>query len=161
MYESVVDKIDGSHFLNIPYNLVTEEAERIGLDHIARQTATSQDGNQVVSAVVEHLNVQYNAVKMLRERIKLLAEFVKEIKAGNLEKNNEIMRSILNLTIRMSFLNVDIFHKDFYIQCNDVALITQLGTITKCTNILNQYINNFAFSEDRQSTQTVRLRHVA
>lgn len=150
--------IKSTMFLDVPYTVVTEEAERIGLDHMARLSSITESGDKTVSAVVEHLRVQYNAVKMLRERIKLLNEFVKEANAQKLVRNNEIMRTILNLTVRMSFLNADIFHQDFYTQCNDVALINHLGAITKCTNILNQFVNKFNITIERHLNHHRRLK---
>lgn len=39
MYESVIDLLNGEAtmlFIQLPYTLATEEAERIGVDHVAR-----------------------------------------------------------------------------------------------------------------------------
>jgi COP9 signalosome complex subunit 6 len=45
MFESVIDLVDGNAtmlFVEISYTLVTEEAERIGLDHMAKLSSTQQ-----------------------------------------------------------------------------------------------------------------------
>lgn len=43
MYESVIDLVNGEAkllFVPLQYTLITEEAERIGLDHMARLSST-------------------------------------------------------------------------------------------------------------------------
>jgi hypothetical protein len=43
VYESVIDLVGGEAtmlFIDLPYTLATEEAERIGVDHVARMTAS-------------------------------------------------------------------------------------------------------------------------
>ncbi|XP_005534631.2 PREDICTED: COP9 signalosome complex subunit 6-like, partial [Pseudopodoces humilis] len=48
VFESVIDIINGEAtmlFAELPYTLATEEAERIGVDHVARMTATGGGEN--------------------------------------------------------------------------------------------------------------------
>ncbi|OTF76199.1 COP9 signalosome complex subunit 6-like protein [Euroglyphus maynei] len=152
IYESIIDMVACAPtmlFVEVPYTLATEEAERIVLDHMARMTSTSHNGENVNSVVTEHLRVQHSAVKMLRDRIKLILDFVKDVKNKNIPANHEILREILNLCHRLPLISSDTFNEDFYIQCNDVALITYLGTLTKCTNSINQYANKFNVLLDR------------
>lgn len=45
MYESVIDLVNGEAimlFVPLTYTLATEEAERIGLDHVARMCSNDQ-----------------------------------------------------------------------------------------------------------------------
>ena len=53
-------------FLPLSYTLATEEAERIGLDHVARISGASDDDAR--SKVAEHVLVQHSAIKMLASR---------------------------------------------------------------------------------------------
>lgn len=58
MYESVIDLVGGQAtmlFVELPYTLATEEAERIGLDHMARMSAMGESGES--SLVAQHLQV--------------------------------------------------------------------------------------------------------
>lgn len=58
MYESVIDLVNGQAtmlFVELPYTLATEEAERIGLDHMARMSAAGESGES--SLVAQHLQV--------------------------------------------------------------------------------------------------------
>lgn len=68
MFESVIDLVGGEArmlFLPLAFTLATEEAERIGLDHVARITGSNEEEG---SKVAEHLIVQHSAIKMLASR---------------------------------------------------------------------------------------------
>lgn len=150
MYESVIDLVNGQAtmlFVELTYTLATEEAERIGLDHVARMTS-NETGES--SLVAEHLQVQHNAIKMLHSRVKLILEYVKTVQSGQLPQNHEILREAHSLVHRLPVLNSAKFKGDFYNQCNDVGLMTYLGTITKGCNSINQFVNKFNVLYDRQ-----------
>ncbi|KAF1384984.1 hypothetical protein PFLUV_G00125900 [Perca fluviatilis] len=150
VYESVIDIINGEAtmlFAELTYTLATEEAERIGVDHVARMTATGTGEN---STVAEHLIVQHSAIKMLHSRVKIILEYVKAVESGEVPFNHEILREANALCHRLPVLSTIKFKTDFYDQCNDVGLMAYLGTITKTCNSMNQFINKFNVLYDRQ-----------
>ncbi|KAK7921906.1 hypothetical protein WMY93_008808 [Mugilogobius chulae] len=150
VYESVIDIINGEAtmlFAELTYTLATEEAERIGVDHVARMTATGTGEN---STVAEHLIAQHSAIKMLHSRVKIILEYVKAVEAGEVPFNHEILREANALCHRLPVLSTMKFKTDFYDQCNDVGLMAYLGTITKTCNSMNQFINKFNVLYDRQ-----------
>uniref|UniRef100_A0A6Q2WZF8 COP9 signalosome complex subunit 6 n=1 Tax=Esox lucius TaxID=8010 RepID=A0A6Q2WZF8_ESOLU len=150
VYESVIDIINGEAtmlFAELGYTLATEEAERIGVDHVARMTATGTGEN---STVAEHLIAQHSAIKMLHSRVKVILEYVKAVEAGEVPFNHEILREANALCHRLPVLSTIKFKTDFYDQCNDVGLMAYLGTITKTCNSMNQFINKFNVLYDRQ-----------
>uniref|UniRef100_A0A9J8ACU1 COP9 signalosome complex subunit 6 n=1 Tax=Cyprinus carpio carpio TaxID=630221 RepID=A0A9J8ACU1_CYPCA len=150
VYESVIDIISGEAtmlFAELPYTLATEEAERIGVDHVARMMAIGTGEN---STVAEHLIAQHSAIKMLHSRVKVILEYVKAVQAGEVPFNHEILREANALCHRLPVLNTLKFKTDFYDQCNDVGLMAYLGTITKTCNSMNQFINKFNVLYDRQ-----------
>ena len=61
-------------FVKLPYTLATEEAERIGLDHVAR-ISTSTDSD--TSRAQDTLMAQHSAIKMLASRVRLVLEYVR------------------------------------------------------------------------------------
>ena len=139
---------DGKHvagaarmlFVKLPYSLATEEAERIGLDHVARISSTSENG---AGRAVDQLQAQHSAIKMLASRVRLVLEYVRAVERGELEHNHEIMRQVRALSHRLPVLESERFRPEFFTQCNDVALITLLGTVMKSANNLNQFVNMF------------------
>lgn len=146
------------YFVDIPYSLATEEAERIGLDHMARMTSTANNSENSHSAVTDHLRVQHNAVKMLRDRIRLVLDFIKDTKSEKIPINHEILREVFNLCHRLPIISSEGFNEEFFVQSNDVALLTYLGALTKCSNTINQFVNKFSTLMERQSMgRRVRL----
>ena len=76
-------------FVELPFTLATEEAERIGVDHVARMSTvntTTSGGTDVSdtgpSLVSDHLSAQYSAIKMLHSRVKLIMDYVKAVDNG-------------------------------------------------------------------------------
>ena len=149
IYESVIDLVNGHAtmlLVELQYTLATEEAERIGVDHVARMSSESGDG----STVAQHLTAQHNAIKMLHSRVKLILEYIKAVESGELPKNLEVLREAYSLCHRLPVLNTARFKDEFYNQCNDVSLMTYLGMLTKECNTINQFVNKFNVLYDRQ-----------
>lgn len=92
VYESIIDIMNGVPkmlFVELTYTLSTEDAERIGVDHVARMSSNDAQEN---SLVAETLTVQFNAIKMLHSRVKMLLQYLKEVKNSDQEVNNEFLR---------------------------------------------------------------------
>ncbi|XP_037948549.1 COP9 signalosome complex subunit 6-like [Teleopsis dalmanni] len=152
LYETVIDLINGEAtmlFVPLTYTLATEEAERIGVDHVARMS-TNETGEK--SVVAEQLVATGSAIKMLSKRIKIILKYVKDVNAGKLPVDHEILRDIYALSHRLPVMQDEAFHKEFYTQCNDVILISYLGTLTKGCNDMNNFINKFNILYDRQGS---------
>lgn len=157
-YESVIDLVDGEAtmlFVELHYTLATEEAERIGVDHVAR--VSNNDATES-SLVAEHLSAQHSAIKMLHSRVKLVLEYLRGVESGQLPRNHEILRSVYSLSHRLPVVQGQHFHQEFYNQCNDVGLMTYLGIITKGCNDMNQLVNKFNLLYDRQASFGRRLK---
>uniref|UniRef100_H3AAQ8 COP9 signalosome complex subunit 6 n=1 Tax=Latimeria chalumnae TaxID=7897 RepID=H3AAQ8_LATCH len=114
VFESVIDIVNGEAtllFAELTYTLATEEVERIGVDHVARMTATGSGEN---STVAEHLIAQHSAIKMLHSRVKVILEYVKAVESGEVPFNHEILREAYALCHRLPVLSTDKFKTDFY-----------------------------------------------
>lgn len=151
VFESVIDLVNGEAtmlFVELQYTLATEEAERIGVDHVARMSIADTGE---ASSVAEQLIAQYSAIKMLHSRVKLILEYIKAVEAGEIPKNLDILREAYSLCYRLPVLNTDKFKEDFFNQCNDVCLMAYLGSITKGCNTINQFVNKFNVIHDRHS----------
>lgn len=149
VFESVLDIVNSVPTLmlvELTYTLATEEAERIGVDHVARMSSHDTEENSIVA---ENLQANYSAIKMLASRVRLIAEYVRASQRGEVPFNHEILREINALAHRLPVLSSEKFRGDFYNQCNDVALMSYLGTITKCCNTMNRFINRFNLLHER------------
>lgn len=151
IFESVVDLVNGEAtvlFVQLEYTLATEEAERIGVDHVAR--VSSGDASDS-STVADHLQAQHSAIKMLHSRIKLILEYIAAVEKGEVEKNHDVLREAYSLCYRLPVLNTLRFKEDYYNQCSDVCLMAYLGSMTRGCNTMNQFVNKFNVMYDRQS----------
>lgn len=150
LYESVIDIVQGEAtmlFIPLTYTLATEEAERIGVDHVARMS-TNESGEK--SAVAEHLIAQHSAIKMLHTRVKMVLSYIKAVESGQFEPNQEILREAYSLSHRLPVIQSPKFREEFYTQSNDVGLISYLGALTKGCNDTNHFVSKFNVLYDRQ-----------
>ena len=161
LYESVIDIVGGEArmlFIKLTYELATEDSERIGLDHVARITSTNELGQSKVS---ENLMVQHSAIKMLASRIDIILGYVRAVQRDELPFNHEILREAKALADRLPILESnERFTPEFYTQCNDVALMTLMGTIHKSCNDLVQFVNKFNVLHQRQASCGRRMRGI-
>jgi COP9 signalosome complex subunit 6 len=159
VYESIIDIGTSNQatmlFIELEFTLATEEAERIGVDHIAKHS--SSQAYNVQSEVADHLNCQYSAICLLNNRIKVIYEYVKAVRENkSIQKNNEILREIQSLCNRLPVMNSPNFYKEFYTLYNDVTWIAYLGVIMQGSNSLNQYLNKFLVMYDKTITKRGR-----
>jgi len=151
VFESVIDLVNGETtmlFVQLPYVLATEEAERIGVDHVAR---VSNADSMECSLVAEHLQAQHSAIKMLHSRVKLILDYVKAAERGEVPICHNALRLAYSLCHRLPVMQPSRFKPDFYEQCNDVNLITYLGMITKGCEEAHQFINRFNLLHEKHA----------
>lgn len=130
VFEPVIEIESGCenlYFFEVGWTIVTEDVEIIGLEHNARMTYI----NVAPSAAIDNLRLQYSAVKMLKDRIKVLSKFVKDVQAGVLPYHEDTLKDIAKLTQKFPLMNSDQYTQAYNVQCNDVALNTYLGILTK------------------------------
>lgn len=114
LYESIIDVIQGEAtmlFVPLVYTLATEEAERIGVDHVARMSTNEAGENSVVA---EHLMAQHSAIKMLHSRVKLVLSYMKAVENGTLKPNHEILREAYSLSHRLPVVQSPAFRQEFF-----------------------------------------------
>lgn len=127
LYESVIDLVAGEAtmlFVPLTYTLATEEAERIGVDHVARMSSTEAGES---SLVAEHLTAQHSAIKMLHSRVKLVLEYMKAVQKGQLQANHEILREAYSLCHRLPVIQSPRFRQDFYNVSGSVGFLVQMA----------------------------------
>lgn len=115
------------NFIEVPWTVVTDDIEIIGLEHNVRAT----DQNEGPSLAYDNLKLRHSAVKMLKDRVRVMSKYVKDVQAGTLPMCEETMKQIAHLCSRFPLMNSQEYIRSFNIQCNDVALNTYLGILTK------------------------------
>lgn len=130
VYEPVIEIDECGEKVNhieVSWTIVTEDVEIIGLEHNAKLTHIDVPP----SVAIDNLRLQYGAVKMLKDRIKVMSRFVKDVQAGILPYHEEPINEIARLTNKFPLMSSPQYIRAYNIQCNDVALNTYLGMLTK------------------------------
>ncbi|CAL8139330.1 unnamed protein product [Orchesella dallaii] len=158
IFESIIDIVSGDAtmlFVQLPYVLATEEAERIGVDHVARMSASEASES---SLVADHLTSQHSAIKMLHSRVRLILDYVRAVEKGEAPMCHDALRLAKSLSHRLPVIQPDRFKADFYEQCSDVSLITYLGMITKGCEEAHQFITRFNMLHEKYAAGSRRMR---
>lgn len=86
-----------TQFAEVAVRVETSDAERIGVDDIMKGDQL-QNGQQLDS----HLVTEANAIDMFYRRLKILRDYVEEVKNGNVEPNHQVLRKINAFMSRVS-----------------------------------------------------------
>lgn len=150
VYESVIDigAEAQMRLVQLSYTLATEEAERIGVDHVAR--VSNVESGSANSSAADHLESQYSSISMLYTRVRFLSKYIEAVGEGKLPHNHEIAREVYALCCRLPVLDPALLSKNLFDQYNDVTLMTYLGVINKGCHTMNQCISKFNVLNDRQ-----------
>jgi COP9 signalosome complex subunit 6 len=155
IYEPVIEMNGTDEHLNlieVGWTVVTDDVEIIGLEHNSKVTHI----DRAPSAAVDYLKLQHSAVKMLKDRIKVIAKFVKDVQSGVLPYHEEPMADIIRLTQRFPLMSSDEYTRAYNMQCNDVALNTYLGILTKGSMCKMNFDKP---SSKMRALSTTRARH--
>lgn len=135
-------------FVKVPYRIQTGEAERIGVDHVARVTpAGGAEGSQLTA----HLVGLHNAIKMLNVRVKNLHSFLGAINDGTIPPDHGILRQTASLCNLLPAIDTPAFQEDFLKEYNDVLLVTYLASITKGTSTINELVEKYNTTYERHT----------
>jgi len=134
-------------FAKVTFKIETTDAERIAVDHVARSGNSNDEGSKLTS----HLFNMHNAIKMLNMRVKLIVAFLEALKSGQIAYDYSLLRRINSLTNLLPAIDGDNFTQEFLNDYNDTLLSTYLASITKTSNTLNELIDKFNVTYDRNS----------
>lgn len=151
VYESVIDLVDGAaQIFMVPtgYSLATEEAERIGVDHVAR---VSDAGSVSNSALAESMVPELGALQMLSHRVKIIARYVKAMHNGDVPLNYDILREASSISHCLPVVQSGKFSEELDTQISDVLLTVYLGAMTKGCDTSLKFINKFNTVYDKQA----------
>jgi len=123
-------------FKNVPYHIITIEAERIGVDHIAK-TSTTEGSSQLT---VHVLGMQ-GAMKMLYSRIEVIREYLEKVQKGTAPFDHEIMRKIGSLHDLLLAAQSSGFEERFFLEYNDEMLLAYLTSITEGLQVMNSMVD--------------------
>ncbi|KAL4439478.1 hypothetical protein ABPG77_008807 [Micractinium sp. CCAP 211/92] len=152
LYESelhVVDGVPSFIFVQSKFTIETSEAERIGVDQVAKilPTGAASGTNQLTA----HMSSMHSAIKMLISRVALLHQLLLKMQSGELPFDHGLVRQAAGLIKRLPAIDSQQFGADYTTDHNDTLLSILLATVTKGTAACNEVVDKCNLAFDRIS----------
>ncbi|KYR01770.1 Mov34/MPN/PAD-1 family protein [Tieghemostelium lacteum] len=150
IYESelhIINDVPTTLFVKSPYKIQTGEAERIGVNHIAKVTPGGSEG----SGLSTHLYSMHNAISMLNIRVNLLSQYLKAVKEKKVPYEHGILRQVASLCNQLPTISTQEFNNQFLQEYNDVLLVTYLASITRDSTLINDAIDKYLITHEKQT----------
>ncbi|XP_008796578.1 COP9 signalosome complex subunit 6-like [Phoenix dactylifera] len=161
IFESELHVIDGIPqliFVRSNYTIETVEAERISVDHVAHLKPS--DGGSAATQLAAHLTGMHSAIKMLNSRIRVVHQYLQAMQRGDIPLDNSLLRQVSSLLRRLPAMESEKFQDDFLMEFNDTLLMTYLAMFTNCSSTMNELVDKFNTTYDRQSRRGGRTAFI-
>ncbi|KAG2439114.1 hypothetical protein HYH02_006636 [Chlamydomonas schloesseri] len=140
----------GMVFVKAPYSIETSDAERIGVDQVARILASGKaSGSEQLSAQLVSL---HSAAKMLLERLRLIHGALGKVAAANGSGGaypHSLLRQVSSLVHSLPACNTDAFNREYLTEYNDTLLTLYLASMTRGTHAANEVVDKFCLAYDK------------
>jgi COP9 signalosome complex subunit 6 len=142
MYEQEVH-VDGTNtsrqFVKTTYTIRPDDAERVTAIHCSKVVKAENQGS-AVSPQVEELE---HAVSSLRDRVKILRQFLRDVEHGKIEADHQLLRSVKSICNCLPTMSTTEFDSAFLAEFNDAKMVALLASITKGSNLSAEVVANF------------------
>ncbi|KAG2432184.1 hypothetical protein HXX76_009104 [Chlamydomonas incerta] len=150
----------GMVFVKSPYTIETSDAERIGVDQVARILAGGKaTGSEQLSAQLVSL---HSAIKMLLERLRVIHGAMGKV-AGAAGPDggaaaaagagaaypHSLLRQVSSLVHSLPACNTDAFNREYLTEYNDTLLTLYLAAMTRGTHTANEVVDKFCLAYDK------------
>ncbi|GAB4821425.1 hypothetical protein N2152v2_008471 [Parachlorella kessleri] len=143
----VLDDVPTTIFVQAKYTVETSEAERIGVDQVAKilPTGAASGANQLTA----HLTSMHSAIKMLVSRIALLHQMLVKMQSGELPFDHGLVRQVAGLVQRLPAVDSLQFSQDYLTEYNEALLTIMLSSVTQGSNAVNELVEKYNLAYDR------------
>lgn len=159
IFEHVVEMVEAKqviNFVSVLYTIASEEAERIGLDHVAKSSGSA--GPDTASEVSLYLRTQRGAVEMLQQRLLIIRNYLRDVKAGVLPPNHAVLRELSCLCTRLP-IDSELVRgggggggggdSTFLETANEAMLISYMAMITKGFSAITEALDKFPIVHEK------------
>ncbi|KAL7421218.1 hypothetical protein Q5752_004103 [Cryptotrichosporon argae] len=149
IYEAAPEHADGAgatKFVALKYGIETGEAERIAVDGVARG-----DGGD--NGLVGTLTAQRNAIKMLYDRVSVLAQYVGAVLEKKAQPDHAVLRQISALVATLPVMDAEGFRTELDTDIDDFELQAHLTAMLKQLNSLVDYSDKHAALFQQQTDE--------
>jgi len=139
----VKDKTD-QVFVELPFKVYSEPAERLTTDHVMRNKDVATKGSQIVPQFDE----MKNAMVSLQQRIELLIEYLTAVETKKVAPNREVLELIQGVTNRLPTMSSEKFREDFSNELSSGLIMTYLAAMTKAAAKVNDSFDLYELTGD-------------
>ncbi|GFR45118.1 hypothetical protein Agub_g6496 [Astrephomene gubernaculifera] len=147
----------GLMFVRAPYTIETSDAERIGVDQVARILPSGRaTGSEQFSAQLASL---HSAIKMLLERLRLVHGALGRLTAAGAEGGaaaagavpypHSLLRQVSSLINSLPACDTEAFNREYLTEYNDTLLTLYLAAMTRGTHTANEMVDKFCLAYDK------------
>ncbi|CAI4225458.1 unnamed protein product [Auanema sp. JU1783] len=136
LWESAINE---NRIRPIKWILVSEESERIGIDHITR-LSTKAGLTTKESEAAKQIRSTNSAISMLTSRVQMIQHYLESVKEGILPMNDQILRESNKLCQLLVRLRPSEYDPAFETQESDVYGAVTLARMTEMCGVLGQLV---------------------
>lgn len=126
-------------FAHIPSEIVAEEAEEVGVEHLLRDVTDSFLSNTSLSTRVSTL---LQSLSYLKSHLVEVEMYLQKVVRGELEQNHEIMYMLQNIFSQLGSATSEGLKKGLTAKVNDDLLLVYLGSLSRAVVSLHRLIDN-------------------
>merc|ERR1712085_85319 len=135
--EETSDPVFKRTFMHVPCQVGAFEAEEVGVEHLLRDIK-----NASASTLAVRVGDKISALKSLSLRLVQISEYLKQVVAGKLPMNPDIIDQLQEVFNYMPDQDSEELVKSFALETNDMMMALYLGSMLRSTVALHNLINN-------------------
>lgn len=135
--EETPDKLFKRTFVHVKSVVGASEPEEVGVEHLLRDIK-----NASASTLAVRVGDKISALKGLALRLKEISEYLKQVVAGKLPMNKEIVYQLQEIFNLLPDQDSEELVQSFAMETNDMMLALYVGSMLRSTVALHNLINN-------------------
>ncbi|GMR32305.1 hypothetical protein PMAYCL1PPCAC_02500, partial [Pristionchus mayeri] len=135
---------------NVEWSLVSEESERIGVDHVTRHShASSADTESEKSKQIRSTTA---AAQMLKKRMHVIREYLTAVEGKKLEGNGEIVSEAKKILEQLPLMESEHLEAHFKSEQTDVNCALLVPDMVKLCGSLQHLVNSMGVMSTERSS---------
>ncbi|KAI8148704.1 maintenance of mitochondrial structure and function-domain-containing protein [Fennellomyces sp. T-0311] len=124
-------------FMHVPSEIVAEEAEEIGVEHLLRDIK-----DNAVGTLSTRISGQLGSLAGLQDRLEEIRDYLEKVVSGKLPVNHQILYNLQDIFNLLPNLEAQDMVNAFSTKTNDQLLMIYLSSLIRAVIALHNLINN-------------------
>jgi len=139
MAEAKMADDESIEWVSLGYAIETEISEHISVEEVSKGSGNEGENSQLAPQFAK----MGQAVDMLNDHTHILINYLEAVKKNQVPKNHSLLRAIHGLTFQIPAIDSNKFRKDYANEQMDVKMVTQLASMTKGCQQLNELVEKY------------------